>query len=117
MDKHFAPDYDPALDVRLDSDEEFTAKNKTEGDWDEALERFRDRQKMRQQGAERLRQAGFTDAEIKKWEQSERKGGEKDEEEVVWNKPGEGREWDRGKVFDGQGIFVQRPEWGRLKDT
>lgn len=116
IDKHFAQDYDPSLDVRLDSDEEFAAKNKTEGGWDEAMERFRDRQKMRQRGADRLRQAGFAETQIKKWEKSDR-GGELDEEDVVWNKQGEGREWDRGKVFDDKGVFVQRPEWGRLKDT
>jgi len=40
-------------------------------------------------GAERLRAAGFTEEQIRKWE----KGGEKDIDDVKWSKPGEEREW------------------------
>ncbi|TVY93446.1 hypothetical protein LAWI1_G000778, partial [Lachnellula willkommii] len=90
IDSRFSADYDPTADVHLDVDEE--------NDWDQALEALRDRQKWKQQGADRLRAAGFTDEEIGKWE----KGGEKREEDVKWAKKGEGREWDRGKIVDGE---------------
>ncbi|KAF2488904.1 hypothetical protein BU16DRAFT_623172 [Lophium mytilinum] len=105
MDDHFSASYDPTADVQPNSD--------VEGDWDEALEAMRDRQKWKQQGADRLRAAGFTDTMVKKWEN----GGEKTEEDVVWAKKGEGREWDRGKVVDGDGLVDVKAEWGRLKDT
>ncbi|KAL2161179.1 hypothetical protein VTH06DRAFT_8398 [Thermothelomyces fergusii] len=85
MDSRFAEGYDPAADVQLDSAEA--------DDWDEAVEAYRDRQKWKQQGAERLRAAGFTEEQIKKWE----RGGEKDVDDVRWSKAGEKREWDRGK--------------------
>ncbi|KAH6855252.1 hypothetical protein B0I37DRAFT_52211 [Chaetomium sp. MPI-CAGE-AT-0009] len=82
MDGRFSEDYDPASDVQP---EEPAATE----DWDEAVETFRDRQKWKQQGAERLRAAGFTEDQIKKWE----KGGEKDIDDVRWSKAGEKREW------------------------
>jgi hypothetical protein len=105
IDTRFSADYDPTADVQLDFDEE--------NDWDQALEALRDRQKWKQQGADRLRAAGFTEEEIKKWE----KGGEKREEDVKWAKKGEGREWDRGKVLDDDGVVSVEPQFGRLKDT
>lgn len=85
----------------------------SEDDWDQALEALRDRQRWKQQGAERLRSAGFTPEEVDKWA----RGGEKKEDDVRWAKRGEGREWDRGKVVDDEGDVDLRPEWGRLKDT
>jgi hypothetical protein len=105
IDARFSANYDPTADVQLDFDEE--------NDWDQALEALRDRQKWKQQGADRLRAAGFTEDEIKKWE----KGGEKREEDVKWVKKGEGREWDRGKVLDDDGVVSTEPQFGRLKDT
>ncbi|KAK8185096.1 hypothetical protein IWZ00DRAFT_533873 [Phyllosticta capitalensis] len=105
MDKHFSADYDPSQDVRVDSEEE--------DDWDMALEALRDRQKWKQQGAERLKAAGFTDEEIEKWAS----GKEKSEEDVRWRKKGEGREWDRGKVIGEDGFVDLKAEWGRLKGT
>ncbi|RDW77221.1 hypothetical protein BP6252_05274 [Coleophoma cylindrospora] len=105
IDSRFSANYDPTQDVQLDPEEE--------NDWDQALEALRDRQKWKQQGADRLRAAGFTEEEIGKWE----KGGEKREEDVKWSKAGEGREWDRGKVFDDDGGITHAPEWGRLKGT
>jgi hypothetical protein len=104
-DAHFATDYDPSVDVRPQSDEE--------DDWEQTLEVMRDRQRWKQQGADRLRQAGFTEEQVHKWE----KGDEKTEEDVKWTKKGEGREWDRGKVVDDSGDITLQPEWGRLKDT
>lgn len=102
IDLRFSATYDPTADVQLDPDEE--------NDWDQALEALRDRQKWKQQGADRLRAAGFTDEEVKKWE----KGGKKREEDVRWAKTGEGREWDRGKVMDADGVVTPRASWGRL---
>jgi hypothetical protein len=86
MDKRFSEDYDPKCDGQPDPSET--------DDWDEAVETFRDRLKWKQQGADRLREAGFTTEQIKKWES----GGEKDIDDVRWSRAGEGREWDRGKV-------------------
>ena len=105
MDSHFSTSYDPSADVHPDSD--------SENDWDQALEALRDRQRWKQQGADRLRLAGFTEDEVRKWE----KGGEKTEQDVRWAKKGEGREWDRGKVVDDDGDVGVKPEWGRLKGT
>lgn len=85
MDSRFSSDYDPKSDVQPDDD--------TRDDWDESLEALRDRAKFRQQGADRLREAGFTEEQVKKWE----KGGGKTIDDVQWTKKGEGREWDRGK--------------------
>lgn len=85
----------------------------TEDDWDQALEALRDRQRWKQQGADRLRAAGFTEEEVGKWENT---GGEKREEDVRWRGRGEDREWDRGKVVGKKGIETM-PEWGRLKGT
>lgn len=86
MDSRFASNYDPKSDLQLDKDD-------TRDDWDEALEALRDRAKWRQQGADRLREAGFTEDQVKKWE----KGDEKTVDDVQWTKAGEKREWDRGK--------------------
>ncbi|ORY60664.1 uncharacterized protein BCR38DRAFT_411801 [Pseudomassariella vexata] len=84
INSRFASDYDPKTDVSLDDDD----------DWGSSLEALRDRQMWKQQGADKLRAAGFTDKEIKKWE----KGGKRDEADVRWSKLGEQREWDRGKA-------------------
>jgi len=81
MDSRFSEDYDPASDVQVEPAET--------DDWDEALEAHRDRQKWKQQGADRLRAAGFTDEQIKSWET----GGEKDINDVRWTKAGQKREW------------------------
>lgn len=105
IDSRFSANYDPMDDVQLDFDEE--------DDWDQALEALRDRTKWKKQGADRLRAAGFTEDEVRKWE----KGGEKREEDVKWSKRGEGREWDRGKVIDENGTVSIESNFGRLKDT
>lgn len=104
IDSRFSANYDPTTDVQLDPDEE--------NDWDQALEALRDRQKWKQQGADRLRAAGFTEEEVSKWE----KGGEKREADVRWAKQGEGREWDRGKTFDDEGGVEVESSFGRLTD-
>lgn len=104
MDSHFSSTYDPSQDLHPNSG--------SENDWDQALEALRDRQRWKQQGAERLRLAGFTEEEVGNWE----KGAEKRNEDVRWNAKGEGREWDRGKVV-GEDEIETRAEWGRLKGT
>ena len=105
MDTHFSSTYNPSVDIYPNSD--------SENDWEEALEALRDRQRWKQTGADRLRAAGFTDVEVSKWE----KGEEKTEADVSWKGRGEGREWDRGKVVDEDGMVNSIPEWGRLKGT
>jgi hypothetical protein len=103
MDSRFSSGYDPTIDARQDSD--------VEDNWGEAVEAFRDRQKWKQQGADRLKAAGFTDDQVRKWE----KGDDKDEEDVTWTKHGQAREWDRGKVVDEDGDVDLKADWGRLK--
>ncbi|EMR66055.1 putative pre-mrna-splicing factor 38b protein [Eutypa lata UCREL1] len=124
IDSRFAADYDPRLDVTPEPDDDnndndvvvnhqptnstntnTNTKNNNEENWDNAVEAFRDRLKWNQQGAERLRSAGFTEDEIRKWE----KGGKKDESDVRWNKQGGLREWDKGKVVGDDGRSWCRP--------
>lgn len=81
MDDHFSESYDPTLDVDLSSD-----------GWEDSVQAFRDRQKFKQLGGDRLRAAGFTEEQIRRWEG-------KEEREVKWASKSEGREWDRGKVW------------------
>ncbi|KAF3936696.1 hypothetical protein ABW19_dt0200569 [Dactylella cylindrospora] len=101
MDARFDPSYDPTLDV--------TPDNPGDGDdWDAALEALRDRQRWKQQGAERLRSAGFGDDFIEAWETNTTK----DERRIKWNKEKSGREWDRGKVVDEEtGEVQQKATW------
>ncbi|ESZ89486.1 hypothetical protein SBOR_10128 [Sclerotinia borealis F-4128] len=108
MDSRFHADYDPKSDVQL---EEGAAQ---EDDWDQALEALRDRQKWHTQGANRLRDAGFSEEEVKKWERGGL--GEKREEDVKWGRKGEGREWDRGKVVRGDGEVGFETGWKDSKD-
>lgn len=86
-------------------------------DWDLALEALKDRQKWQQNQADRMRQAGFTDGEVAKWEKQGKAGADGREEDVRWKGRGEGREWDRGKVVDADGGVTTQAEWGRLKGT
>lgn len=103
IESRFSSSYDPSVDMRPGSD--------ADDDWGEALEVMRDRERWKQQGAERLRAAGFKDEQVKTWE----KGGDPIEEDVVWTKKGQDREWDRGKVVDEEGDVELKADWGRLK--
>lgn len=108
LDKVFAADYDPALDLAPPEDLLVGGggggggENGKRGkggagkgeDWDEAVEAFRDSIKWKSAQSSRLREAGFTEDEVKKWEAA---GKEKSEADVKWSKKGEVREWDRGK--------------------
>ncbi|EGZ78215.1 hypothetical protein NEUTE2DRAFT_101915 [Neurospora tetrasperma FGSC 2509] len=93
MDGRFANDYDPRENMQLDESDLQVSKT---DDWDDMVESFRDRQKWLKQGADRLRAAGFSEEDIKKWEKTG-PNGERDIEDVKWAKAGEKREWDRGK--------------------
>ena len=64
-----------------------------EDTWDDAVESFRDRQKLRLIQDQRMKDAGFTEEQI----QRAKGTSEKAEEHVVWSKSGEKREWDKGK--------------------
>ena len=86
IDDRFSANYDPKSDIQPDDSD----------DWDEKLEAYRDRQKWKQNQEERLKSAGWGDEQIQKWKTG---GSEKSEQDVRWNKQGEKREWDRGKVF------------------
>ncbi|KPI35400.1 uncharacterized protein AB675_11687 [Cyphellophora attinorum] len=88
IDDHFSTKYDPASDVRLDPDVEET------DDWDLALDALRDRRAWEKNHADRMRAAGFSAEEIRKWEDS---GKEKDARDVRWSKRGQTRAWDVGK--------------------
>ncbi|KAG6157529.1 hypothetical protein E4U47_006731 [Claviceps purpurea] len=92
LDRRFSDSYDPKLDVQMDVDND-------EDPWDEAVESFRDRQKMRLNQDQRMRDAGFTDEQINRAKGIEAMA----EPHVVWSKAGEKREWDKGK---GVGVGV-----------
>jgi hypothetical protein len=112
IDARFSKSYDPTWDVQPDENED--------DDWDVALEALRDRQRWQKQGAERLRAAGFSQEEVGKWEVGISEAGaktEKGEDDVVWKKRGEAREWDRGKTVDQLGVVRIESEYGRLKGT
>ncbi|KAA8575935.1 hypothetical protein MFRU_033g01000 [Monilinia fructicola] len=106
MDSRFHADYDPKTDVQLE--------DAAEDDWDQALEALRDRQKWQTQGANRLRDAGFSEEEVKKWERGGL--GEKREEDVKWRGKGESREWDRGKVVRVDGTVGFETGWNESKE-
>ncbi|KAK3702146.1 hypothetical protein LTR37_015121 [Vermiconidia calcicola] len=114
IDTRFKPSYNPKTDVDLSP-----AEGGERDDWDTALEALRDRANWRVHGSKRLREAGFTEEEVGKWERSGDAGmekGEKGVEDVRWRKQGEGREWDRGKVVDEvDGGVDLKPEWRRLE--
>ncbi|KAF1966940.1 hypothetical protein BU23DRAFT_543521 [Bimuria novae-zelandiae CBS 107.79] len=99
IETRFSTAYDPAMDVDhvLDDDD----------GWSDAVEAFRDRQRWKQQGAERLKAAGFSEAQVHKWES----GGDMNEEDVRWNAQGQAREWDRGKTVDADGDVALKATW------
>lgn len=124
IDAHFAPDYDPTLDVQPDDDEQSTSKQSArrpvaglmtqDDDWDMALEALRDRVKWKQKGEERLRAAGMNEETISRWKGNAAfagMNGEDKSENVRWSRKGEGREWDRGKVVDEDGHIDVKAAW------
>ncbi|KAF3482292.1 uncharacterized protein GIQ15_05051 [Arthroderma uncinatum] len=141
IDAHFLLNYDPALDVHLEDEHDTKADRRghirpvpgllnpkeidkhVDDDWDMALEALRDRALWKRKGAERLREAGFEDKVVEKWEANKSfaglnsssrthlDGDSRDIESVKWAKKGEGREWDRGKVIDEDGHVSVKPTW------
>ncbi|KAI9854455.1 MAG: hypothetical protein M1824_000325 [Vezdaea acicularis] len=121
INSRFSPSYNPAHDTDAPS----PSTEKAE-DWDAALEAYRDRQKWKAKGAERLREAGWADEVVGTWEKGVLGkglragartggdgGGEGNIEDVKWVKRGEGREWDRGKVVGEDGAVDIKATWAR----
>lgn len=88
MDARFRDNYDFKNDFRCDSPE---GKS-----WDDTVEDYRDRQKWKQQGADRLRSAGFDESFITAWKTNSCN----DEGNLKWSKKGDTREWDKGKTIE-----------------
>jgi hypothetical protein len=83
-------------------------------DWENAMEAYRDRQKWKSQGADRLRSAGFGEQFIEAWENN----NTKNEDNLKWARKGSTREWDRGKVVESEtGEVNLRAEWTRKGST
>ncbi|KAM0561151.1 hypothetical protein ACHAPJ_003655 [Fusarium lateritium] len=94
IDRRFSETYDPKTDIQMDEDEG--------GDtWDDAVEAFRDRQKLRQNQEQRMKAAGFADEQIQQASGTD----DKSAEDVQWSKAGEKREWDVGKVIGVDGVL------------
>ncbi|QMW45910.1 hypothetical protein G4B11_009365 [Aspergillus flavus] len=124
IDAHFAPDYDPTLDVQLEDDDENASGKPSrrpvaglmtgDDDWELALEAVRDRARWKQRGEDRLREAGFDDAFVKQWKSNTTPTTGDSEgrlEDVKWSKKGEGREWDRGKYVNEDGHIDVKASW------
>ncbi|EZF70600.1 hypothetical protein H105_07057 [Trichophyton soudanense CBS 452.61] len=134
IDAHFSSNYDPALDIHTEDDNVANddhpghirpvpgllnpkeADKNANDDWDMALEALRDREIWKRKGAERLREAGFDDRIVEKWEANKSFAGlgsndHKEIESVKWAKKGEGREWDRGKFVDENGHISVKAPW------
>ena len=95
MDSRFQPGYNP------------TDEGESGGDgFEDALEAYRDRQKWKQQGADRLRSAGMGDDFVRAWENRDLKN----EARLKWAEKGGTREWDRGKVEGEMGVDL-RADW------
>ncbi|KAJ5718703.1 hypothetical protein N7488_004349 [Penicillium malachiteum] len=127
IDAHFAPDYDPTLDVQPDEeDDAYGAKTSSrrhvpglttgEDDWDMALEALRDRARWKQKGEDRLRAAGINEDAINRWKTDAVSTSQNDErrpEDVRWSTKDEGREWDRGKFVNDDGHIDVRAAWSK----
>ncbi|KAM0717851.1 hypothetical protein Q7P37_006183 [Cladosporium fusiforme] len=98
------PSYNPRADVAHSDSEGEGEKDQ----WATSLEALRDRAAWREKGAQRLREAGFGDRDVEKWEGS---GREKDERDLRWRARGEGREWDAGKVAGEEGEVRVKAAW------
>ncbi|KAJ6024921.1 hypothetical protein N7540_005718 [Penicillium herquei] len=127
IDAHFAPDYDPTLDVQPEEEDDgYGTKNSSrrhvpglmtgEDDWDAALEALRDRARWKQKGEERLRAAGINEDAINRWKTdavSTSHDNERRPEDVKWSTKDEGREWDRGKFVNDDGHIDVRAAWSK----
>ncbi|KAL3471283.1 hypothetical protein BJX99DRAFT_250542 [Aspergillus californicus] len=124
IDAHFASDYDPALDVQPETDGPQTSNGSTrrpvaglmtgDDDWELALEVLRDRNRWKQRGEDRLREAGFNNDIVERWKSNPSRAVGDDEgrlENVKWSSKNEGREWDRGKFVDDDGHVDVKVAW------
>ncbi|KAL8380627.1 hypothetical protein RB595_005073 [Gaeumannomyces hyphopodioides] len=120
IDARFSESYDPASDVTY-RDISAEAGSSTEsggrGGWDDMAEAYRDRQKWKAQGAERLRAAGFTETQIQNWGRGAGAGrgddGDTHTNDLCWAKKGELRQWDRGKTVNPDGSVSTGPDWAK----
>ena len=123
IDAHFAPDYDPSLDIQPEEDEVQTGRSSRrpvaglmtgDDDWELALEALRDRARWKQKGEDRLREAGFNSDIVERWKSGTPVATRSDEglvENVKWSTKSEGREWDRGKFVDDDGQINVKASW------
>ncbi|CEL07855.1 hypothetical protein ASPCAL11009 [Aspergillus calidoustus] len=124
IDAHFAPNYDPTLDVQPEDDDLQPGNKPTrrpvaglmtgDDDWELALEALRDRARWKQNGEERLREAGFNTDIIDHWKSNASTAAGTDEgriNSVKWSTKSEGREWDRGKYIDEDGHVDVKASW------
>jgi hypothetical protein len=93
IDSRFAPDYDPRSDVALEEPD----VTKAGDDWSNSLAAVRARADWRDQGG----------ASAKSKDSA---GNGLDVQDLRWRKSGEEREWDRGKLLDGDSVDI-RPAW------
>ncbi|KAL2788419.1 hypothetical protein BJX66DRAFT_308779 [Aspergillus keveii] len=124
IDAHFASNYDPTLDVQPEDDDLQPGNKSTrrpvaglmtgDDDWELALEALRDRARWKQNGEERLREAGFNTDIIDRWKSNASTAAGSDEgkiDSVKWSTKSEGREWDRGKYIDEDGHVDVKASW------
>ncbi|KAL4906836.1 hypothetical protein BDW74DRAFT_176441 [Aspergillus multicolor] len=124
IDAHFAPGYDPSLDVQPEEDEGQTSRSSRrpvaglmtgDDDWELALEALRDRARWKQTGEDRLRAAGFNSDIVDRWKSNTNSAATGNDEGLIenvkWSTKGEGREWDRGKFVDDDGHISVKASW------
>ncbi|KAL4942191.1 hypothetical protein BDV06DRAFT_192653 [Aspergillus oleicola] len=123
IDAHFAPDYDPSLDVQPKDDEAQQTRSTRrhvpglmtgDDDWELALEALHDRARWKQQGKDRLREAGFNNDVMERWKAGGSTAAGNEEgllDSVKWSSKSEGREWDRGKFIDEDGHVNVKASW------
>ncbi|KAF8455935.1 hypothetical protein BGX38DRAFT_1087922, partial [Terfezia claveryi] len=110
LSTHFSDPSDPTTTLLPSPTTTSTSPNPpAPSSWDESLAAFRNRQKWKAAGAERLRSVGFGEDFVKRWE--ENVTGERDEKDIRWTERGGVREWDRGKVVGEGGEVMVRAPW------
>ncbi|RSL91027.1 hypothetical protein CEP52_014402 [Fusarium oligoseptatum] len=92
IDRRFSENYDPKTDIQMDDDV-------VGGNWDDEVEAFRNRQKLRQGQEQRPSTVGLTNDKVLRAGNAD----EKSADNVRWSKAGEKREWDLGKEDEAEG--------------
>lgn len=88
LDRRFSASYNP----RTDTQDYDTGQ----GDWEDAVESYRNSQKLGLNQSQPARPTGFAENQARGAEG----GREKSDKDVVWTKAGERRAWDQGKDSD-----------------